>query len=211
MSARPIATTLLVRLLAICGLIISAVPLVYDDPSPFPWKAAGGLVTALIVYLGTYTADYRAWRAAAHAEHPHDLALMKEFLALLPPRSAEEFFERFDFGNAIHASDIAGLNRFADTWSLVDHDFRDKRLQKVKVELHEKGAKLANEIAMRTRPLNRDMLTVKLANTSERTPSVLEDARVINEHAREFSKIYKSFVKVARARLTITNDASKRS
>ena len=100
-------------------------------------------------------------------------------------------------------AEIGGLNRLVDSWSLSDRDFRDRQLQRTKVSLLTSARILAEAIAIRTRPFDEHHLTVKLANTDERTEGVREDARVINKAARDFSSASQRFVRTGRQRLTI--------
>lgn len=201
---KSVGIALVFRVLALAGIIVAAVPLVQRDPQPFPWELTGFLITALLVYLGTYTEDYRAWRASASNGHPHDAAMFKQLLDLLPPEQYQPFLDSFDFGNAFRASEVQPLNQFVDQWRLADAEFRDRKLEAAKARALITGTQLAEAISLRTRYLNDQLLTVKLLSTDERTDSVLEDARIVNSAARAFSTDYKKLLQLGRRRLTLS-------
>lgn len=198
-----IGVALLSRLLALAGIIVAAVPLVHADPSPFPWEWTGLLIGSVVVYFGTYTEEYRSWRLAGSDGHPHDVDLYRRFIDLLPPTRFQDFFQNFDFGNSFPASEIEPLNQFVDRWKLANVEFRDRKLDAARRAAVATGTALAEAIAFRTRPLPSGHMTVKLAGAAERLESVVEDARVINEAARAFSRDYQAFLRLGRRRLTI--------
>lgn len=202
-SVKNIFGVLLLRILAMTGVVVAAVPLVQSDPRPFPWGWLSGLIGALIVYVGTYTEEYRAWRLSTDAGHPHDVALFRAFLDLLPPHRFQEFLERFDFGNSIPAAEVELLGRFVERWSLASETFRDGELERARTRAVASAKALVGELAVRTRHLNAHLLTVKLAGHEERTESVREDARILNVAARAFAADYLEMVRLGRRRLTL--------
>jgi hypothetical protein len=201
MNRGVIAIALVVRFVALVGIVATAVPLVQASPKPVPWTEIGAFIAATITYLGTYAIDYFAWISGRNG-HPHDVALFKEFVSLLAPDYVRTVFTEFDFGGTFHYEDIRALNRFADTWNLPDKEFRDKSLEAARKDAHAKAQVVAREIAVRTRPFGVGMQTVKLANVDPQPERVYEDARTINNAATAFSAAYVSMLRLGRARLT---------
>ena len=112
-------------------------------------------------------------------------------------------FGEFDFGGTFRRDDIRELDRFAGTWNVPDKEFRDKALEKARQDAHSKACVVAREISQRTRPLNVELQTVKLADRDPQPDSVREDARVINVAATEFAQRHDRLVRLGRKRLTL--------
>ena len=203
MKFKGIGVALSIRLVAILGIVLAGVPLIEADTHPFPWVSAGVLVTAVIVYLGTYTADYLSWRGSVDGGHPHDIKLFRDFLNVLRVGPTDQFFGSFDFGGTFRGDEIAGLNEFVDHWNRPDREFQDRRLERARRELYIKAEALAGEIARGTRITDSNLRTVKLDKPGPQPDCVREDARAINSAARPFAEDYKKFVRLGHKRLVL--------
>lgn len=203
MKFKGIGVILFVRLLAIIGIVLAGIPLIEADTHPFPWVSAGALLTAVVVYLGTYTADYLSWRGFIGGGHPHDIHLFRDFLNVLRVGPTDQFFGSFDFGGTFRGDEISGLNEFVEHWNRSDREFQDRRLERARHSLYKKAETLAYALAHGTRIADSNLRTVKLDVSGPQPDSVREDARAINSAARPFAEDYKKFVRLGHKRLVL--------
>lgn len=149
----------------------------------------------------------RARFTSAHeSAAAHDKELFQEFLDLLPPNQTTAFYKEHDFGGSFRRSAVQPLFAFAGIWRSVDKEFLDRDLEEKRRSLHKFASELVDEIAARTVPLrNSDLASVfsdQQRMTGEpRPPSVIEDAKVLNEKSSLFVPMYEDFVRTCRAKL----------
>jgi hypothetical protein len=97
------------------------------------------------------------------------------------------------------------LFEFYDTWDSPEREFMDPELQEGLADLYAIAGRLAEGLAMRTVPVgNGDLASVFSDNQrarGPRPPEVIEDARVLNDEAREFVPVYERFMRRCREKL----------
>ena len=141
----------------------------------------------------------------AQPARAHDLALFESFLKDFPVEPTLNMLREYDFGNAFRSSQMKPLFHFSDAWGDVDKEFLDRALEKKRKVLLNAAQKLSMEFAMRTVPVGAgDMSSVfpdKLRAEGPRPPSVLEDAKMLNQKSRELVPLYEEFLRSGKRKL----------
>lgn len=167
------------------------------------WDASLAFVGALAAF---FAKDYVKDRLnVGQPARSHDRALFEMFLAEFPAEPAFNMLKEYDFGNSFRSSQMRPLFNFADIWGDIDKEFLDIALETKRKALLEAAQDLSMEFAKRTVPVgNGEMSSVfsdRLRAEGPRPPSVLEDAKVLNEKSRGFVPIYEDFVRSAKRKL----------
>lgn len=168
------------------------------------YEPALAFIAALAVVLAKD--PIRAQLAKKPEVKAHDKALFEKFLKMLPPKQTVMFFKEHDFGGAFSRGEVRNIYTFADTWENVENEFIDPELELNNKEIYSAAFALASEISRRTVPL-RDSELASVYSDNQRNSggprpvSVIEDAKVINQKASEFVKIYEAFVRLCRTKL----------
>lgn len=149
---------------------------------------------------------YPQLRPTAAANGPtHDQRLYEELKALLAFDLTIRLFRDHDFGGPFSRAAIRPLFEFHDTWDSPEREFIDPELQEGLANLYAAGGRLAEALAMRTVPVgNGDFASVFSDNQrarGPRPPDVIEDARVLNDEARQFVPVYEHFMRRCREKL----------
>ncbi|MBT9491334.1 MAG: hypothetical protein IV107_03080 [Paucibacter sp.] len=149
---------------------------------------------------------YPQLRPTAAANGPtHDQRLYEELKALLAFDLTIRLFRDHDFGGPFSRAAIRPVFEFHDTWDSPEREFIDPELQEGLANLYAAGGRLAEALAMRTVPVgNGDFASVFSDNQrarGPRPPDVIEDARVLNDEARQFVPVYEHFMRRCREKL----------
>lgn len=134
----------------------------------------------------------------------HDLALFGEFQGLFPVEPTLHLLKETDFGASFRKDAIQPLYDFVETWNSVEKEFLSKKLERERKSLYAAASELASEFVKRTVPIGSgDFISVLPDNLQggPRPVHVVEDARVLNAKAREFTPKYESFVRTCKAAL----------
>lgn len=161
---------------------------------------------AFLVTLGMiFTKDKIKEKLGIGGEaYSHDLALFVEFQRIFPAGPTLRLLKETDFGDSFRKDAIQPLYNFVETWSSVDKEFLNKKLEKKRKSLYAAASDLTSEVVKRTVPIGSgDFISVlpdKLRG-GPRSAHVLEDARVLNSKAREFTPKYESFIRTCKTAL----------
>lgn len=190
----------------IIALVVTAVLAILwiRDPSGNyePW-------TILCALVGVIAEIYRRFKHKTpnnSVSRSHDQALFHEFQQILPAEPTLRLFKEHDFGNSFRKQAIGPLYDFVATWDTVEKEFLNKEVESKKKSLYSAAEDLAMEFARRTVPIGAgDFASVFSDNQRNsghpRPPSVIEDARVLNEKTTEFVPKYEDFVRTSRSKL----------
>jgi hypothetical protein len=142
------------RVMALVGMLFSAHK---------PDIAVPGLIAALVIYLGTYAADYISFLAIPKSPHAHDTALYRQFLGALAPDKFLNGLGSTTLGATFRTDLTTDTFRFVDHWRTADKEFIDKKIQSAFVELYKDARAFANEVATLTVPWGKsgEMTTTK--------------------------------------------------
>lgn len=162
-----------------------------------------GLITALVVYLGTYTADYISFIAIPKEPHAHDKALYKHFLIALNPDKFLNGLAATALGATFRVELIEDTVQFVDSWGTADKEFIDKKIQVAFAALYEGAKAFANEVATLTVPMGIDgsLVTTKDVHKMGDQPQAYQDARRIEVKQDSYVESYKAFLRLARKHL----------
>lgn len=168
--------------------------------SGFEWDSLTAFLAALATFLGLEVTEVRST-----AGNPNDIALYKKLVVLIPPPTIGAFYRTHDFGADFQPEYADALHRFAQDWNSPDHEFVDKKLEKERKLLYEKGFAMASAIAKYTVPNQNGWISVvpDRIRGEPRPEWIREEAKLLNEAARQFSASYDRFIRIARPRLHI--------
>ncbi|MDZ7938248.1 MAG: hypothetical protein U5M53_08210 [Rhodoferax sp.] len=160
----------------------------------------------LTLYEARLFQHYPQLRPAAAANGPtHDQCLYEELKTLLAFDPAIRLFRDHDFGGSFSRAAIRPLNDFYWAWESPEKEFKDTELQEGLANLYAAAGRLADALALRTVPVgNGDYSSVFSDNQraqGPRSPEVIEDARVLNDQARQFVPVYEKFMRRCREKL----------
>lgn len=138
--------------------------------------------------------------------HGHDLALFKEFLRVLPFEPTLRLLKEHDFGNSFERQYLNPLFDFASTWDSVEKEFLDETCELGRKSIYSAAKDLVMEISARTVPVGVGKFASVFSDNQRklghgRPPSVIEDAKVLNEKSSEFVREYEAFVRACKAKL----------
>jgi hypothetical protein len=197
MSPGTVLVVFAIRLIAF-GAIVGALLLANPKPSVVDWLA---YCAAILAYLTTYLGDYYAFLRAGSGGNQNDVALFNEIEAFLKPEQVVPAFSQ-DL-TSFSYDDVAPVVRFAESWDLPNKKFIDKKLEAARKELFDKASSVANAIATYTTQSPAGIQTVKLWGVSPQPQRIYEEAKIINEKARQFIKSYEALIRLGRNRLTL--------
>lgn len=181
-----------------------------DWPS-FLWGAAVGGIGAFFISFftkaGEAAADYLKGRLIT-TPSDHDKALFVEFQRDVAAEPTLRLFKVPDFDSSFRRSDLRPLNTFVESWTTVEKEFRDSRLEAEKKRLRTSAEKLATEIARLTSPVGDGTFSSVYSDgarssfrVDERPDWVKEQAKTLNALAAPFAVEYEAFVRLCRERL----------
>lgn len=167
------------------------------------WDASLAFVGAITAF---FAKDYVKDRLnVGQPARAHDRTLFESFLTEFPVEPTFNMLKDYDFGNSFWSSQMRPLFSFADTWGDIDKEFLDSMLEKKRKALLKAAQEISMEFAMRTVPVgNGEKSSVfpdRLRAEGPRPPSVLEDARILNQKSREFVPLYEDFVRSGKRKL----------
>jgi len=136
----------------------------------------------------------------------HDLALFREFQAVLPFSPAVKLLDEHDFGGPFAKAAIQPLYDFYETWNQPDKEFLDEELQTALTGLYVAANTLVNHLVGKTVPVGTGSHYYSVFSDNQRAmgprpPHVIEEARILNEEASKFVPIYASFLRLCRRKL----------
>ena len=76
---------------------------------------------------------------ARAARREADAALFSSFRQCLPQRSAVRFLDRHHMGSPFEPAELAEIRRFCSCWQARGHEFRDRRLERLRRALLRRG------------------------------------------------------------------------
>jgi hypothetical protein len=171
--------------------------------SNYDWEPAIALIVAFGAIFAKEPIKHRFGIGSDSKDH--DQRLFSEFLQSLPIETCIHLLKHHDFGDSFRKEWINPLYSFSSAWGEVDKEFIDKSLEKQKSKLYSAAKKLSIEIAGRTVPVGSGEFCSVYSDSQRadgpRPPSVLEDAKVLNQLSREFIPIYESFVRLGKRKL----------
>jgi len=135
----------------------------------------------------------------------HDLKLFQELQGTFGFEPSVRLIRDQNFGDSFSRKAIQPLYEFVETWDQPEKEFLDKELQAGLVELYRVANDFAMQVVQKTVPIGKgDLLSVFSDNLRAQGPRpdwVKEDARVLNEKARQFVPIYEHFLRLCREKL----------
>lgn len=140
------------------------------------------------------------------AEPSHDVLLFQELQAVFGFEPAVRLIREQNFGDSFRRKAIQPLFDFVETWDQPEKEFLDPELNAALKGLYAAANDLATQIVQRTVPIGKDGHFASVYSDSMRTQgprpdSVREDARILNETARQFVPIYEGFLRLCKAKL----------
>lgn len=160
------------------------------------------LIVFLTLLAAIFTKDMiKAKLGFGGESNNHDSVLFEEFLRIFPINPTLFLLKEKDFGDSFPREDLQPLYKFVDTWNSVDKEFLNKKLEKERRSLYSAAEDLASEFAKRTVPIGEgDYISVFPDNLRGglRPDHVIEDAKVLNQKAREFTPKYESFIRICK-------------
>lgn len=175
-------------------------------------RAGNALFESLLTLLAAVGNQvFSQWKTPLKTDagpSPHDKTLFGAFLKELPAYPTIEMLRDHDFGNSFPRSSLQPLLSFAESWNNVEHEFVDDVLETERRALFEQANRLAWLFAELTVPIG-DMKLASVYSDSLRAEGgprpqfVIDDAKKLNEAARDFVPAYDRFVRRCRQALSI--------
>jgi hypothetical protein len=183
-----------------------------DWPS-FLWGAAvGGIGACLITFFRKdceAAADYLKGKLTK-TPSDHGKALLVEFQRDVAADLTLLLFKVPDFDRSFRRSELRPLNNFVETWTSVEQEFSDSRLEAEEKKRRTSAEKLASEIAGLTSPVGDGTLSSVYSDSvrsgfgvDERPDCVKEQAKTLNAFAAPFAVEHEAFVRLCRERLKV--------
>ena len=198
---------LTVLVLRLAALVVLGVIVAFAIPQDMrTWDFLGLVATTCVGYLATYTADYFAFVFLQSKGHPNDVVLFRDLVELLKPSKVLNELKHVELGTTFREELILEVMQFAEEWGNADKVFIDKKLEKVKKQVHAKAYVLANEIAMRTvwaGPTAALRTTKYSVNSEEMRRKAYEDAKVIQGALKEFVANFEKLYRLGQSRLIL--------
>ncbi|MEX2165068.1 MAG: hypothetical protein WD823_12615 [Sulfuricaulis sp.] len=140
------------------------------------------------------------------ADQSHDVKIFQELQTTFGFEPAVRLIRDQNFGDSFSRKAIQSLYDFVETWDQPEKEFIDKELQAALVELYRAANDFATHVVQKTVPIGKggELLSVFSDNLRAHGPRpdwVREDARVLNEKARQFVPIYERFLRLCREKL----------
>ncbi len=149
------------------------------------------------------------WLIDGSRANQHDVELYEEYRSLFVDNGVAEFYRQHDFLGSFMEAYWLPLSQYVDSWNTVEHEFVDKRLNKVHKKVYEAALKLGTAIAKNTVPIGKDdyLRSVKPDYLPPGpTPEHIKDeAREINDLVPNFVNAHQKFVRLANQRLRRVN------
>lgn len=189
--------------ISLFGVVATAVWFGYELGAKQPFF--GSLSTLLVVFGGFLAASWASIKP--NPGNPNDVALFRQFLALMPADTIGRFLRNHDFGDDFDRRHAAPIHEFASYWNGPDKRFVDHDLEMSRRRLYEDGARLSLEIARFTVPdRSGDFLTVWPGRHTEmeRPPHIWAEIKKLNQAAADFSDTYDRFIEFARTKLHVS-------
>lgn len=169
------------------------------------------VLLAIATLLGGVTALWFFWdKVAAYVSggdniNSHDIDLYKKYKSIFIVNGVAEFYRQHDFLGSFPEDQWKPLSHYVDNWHAVDHEFVNRKLNKLHKKVYESASKLGVAIATNTVPIGSGghFLSVKPDYTPVGpTPEhIKEEAKEINSLVPAFIKAHESFVKYANYKL----------
>ncbi|MET3821435.1 hypothetical protein ACVK00_000345 [Burkholderia sp. PvR073] len=135
----------------------------------------------------------------------HDERLFREFQSVFPFEPAVRLLREQDFGASFSKEAIRPLMDFVETWDQPEKEFLDSELQQALQSFYKAAENMAMHVVEKTVPVgNMEYLSVfpdAQRAVGPRSPSVIEDARILNEEASKFVPVYEQFLRLCRRKL----------
>ncbi|WP_396331125.1 hypothetical protein [Burkholderia anthina] len=135
----------------------------------------------------------------------HDERLFREFQSVFPFEPAVRLLREQDFGASFSKAAIRPLMDFVETWDQPEKEFLDSELQQALQSFYKAAEKkrrcqsatwsICQYFQMPSAP------SVPAHMAMHVVPSVIEDARILNEEASKFVPVYEQFLRLCRRKL----------
>lgn len=146
-----------------------------------------------------------AWLTGGTNINSHDVALYEKYKSLFVQNGVAEFYRQHDFLGSFDEENWTPLSRYVDRWHTVEHQFVNKKLNKLHSKVYKEASKLGGAIARNTVPIGSGghMRSVKPDNipTGPTPDQIKTEAKEINFLVPAFIKAHESFVKYANYKL----------
>lgn len=143
------------------------------------------------------------WGAARSA---HDRHLFDRYLAELPSEPTMQFLTEQNFGDSFRRDRLEPLDAFSVTWNTVEREFIDKTLQLRLRRVKKAIGDFLTAVSTYTVPTrNLGLLSVysdaMRDHGGPRPQHIRDQAKKLNELAREVVLVHQEFIRVAREKL----------
>lgn len=146
-----------------------------------------------------------SWLTDGQEVNTHDVELYEKYKSLFIHNKVAECYRQHDFLGAFNRDDWRPLSHYVDGWHTVEHEFVNKRLNKLHKKVYENASKLGIAIATNTVPIGsgEHMISVKpdYMPAGPTPEHIREEAREINELVPAFINAHESFVRYANRKL----------
>ena len=181
---------IIIRYILISGLISSGIWL----GSKFSWERIATLLFSLAVFI---TSDRMLTKLVVR--NKHDYHLFNNFLNLLPYDGGIKFIEEFNMGGGrFKKSNLDQLKVFCEEWTTPEHEFLDKKLEKIRGELHEKISEYLNYLATNTWGTEQsiDFISIPPEWKGKNPTRFYETVEKLHKLSEEVVELYRQLVKL---------------
>jgi len=135
----------------------------------------------------------------------HDTKLFEKFLTDLPMQPTIQLLKDHNFENSFNKDSIQPLFDFVYDWSNADHEFKNRKIERDRKKLLAQAQDLADKIIEHTTPVGDGRLLSVFSDSlrakGERPDHVSRSAKILNERAEVFVRVYEAFVRKCRNKI----------
>lgn len=153
----------------------------------------GALSTLILCFAGFVSLDV----VVSKKQNKHDLELFNQFLNTLPSEGSIRFIDKFDMaGGVFKRSKLDQLYEFYYKWTTPEYKFLNKKLEKLRAELHQKSVNYLNYLSINTWVIkgNSEYSSVPPEWEEEKPDRFKEVVGRLHSSAEEIVKLHKELV-----------------
>ncbi len=178
----------IIKYLTLIGMIAAAIWV----GNKFSWASLSTLILCLAGYI-------RIDVVISRKLNKHDLELFNRLLNALPSDGSIKFIDEFNFaGWSFKSSNLDQLHKFCYEWTTPEFQFLNKKLEKLRAELHKKVVSYLNYHAVNTWVIkgNPEYSSVPEEWEEEQPVRFKEVVDKLHNSSGEIVKLHKELVKL---------------